>query len=72
MQFFLLIIMMKLPKGWMIKREVRPILLVTSLVNNWETTYGIYVKRITSDRFLAVFNESILARTRKEKIFYFR
>ena len=34
--------------------------LVTSLVNNWGAGYGIYVKRISSDRFIAVLNESIL------------
>lgn len=34
--------------------------LVTSLVNEWGANHGIYVKRISSDRFLAVFNESIL------------
>lgn len=34
--------------------------LVTSLVNEWGANHGIFVKRISSDRFLAVFNESIL------------
>src|SRR5690606_14580876 len=34
--------------------------LVTSLVNQWGADHGIFVKRISSDRFLAVFNESIL------------
>ena len=46
--------------------------LVTSLVNSWGTENGIFVKRIASDRFLAVFNEAILARFRKNKIFNFR
>ncbi|HSP22664.1 MAG TPA: DHH family phosphoesterase [Planococcus sp. (in: firmicutes)] len=34
--------------------------LVTSLINEWGANHGIFVKRISSDRFLAVFNESIL------------
>jgi c-di-AMP phosphodiesterase-like protein len=34
--------------------------LVTSLINDWGAHYGIFVKRISSDRFMAVFNESIL------------
>ncbi|TWT06268.1 DHH family phosphoesterase [Planococcus sp. CPCC 101016] len=34
--------------------------LVTSLVNKWGADQGIFVKRISSDRFMAVFNESIL------------
>ncbi|MBT2570981.1 DHH family phosphoesterase [Planococcus sp. ISL-110] len=34
--------------------------LVTSLVNQWGANQGIFVKRISSDRFMAVFNESIL------------
>ncbi|WP_088006244.1 DHH family phosphoesterase [Indiicoccus explosivorum] len=34
--------------------------LVTSLVNNWGAKYGIFVKRVSADRFMAVFNESIL------------
>lgn len=34
--------------------------LVTSLVNQWGANHGIFVKRISSDRFMAVFNESIL------------
>ena len=36
--------------------------LVTSLVMNWGKDYGVYVKRIASDRFLAVFNEAALER----------
>ncbi|MBD7984181.1 DHH family phosphoesterase [Sporosarcina sp. Sa2YVA2] len=35
--------------------------LVTSLVNSWASDNGIFVKRISSDRFIAVFNEAILA-----------
>ncbi|WP_318616551.1 DHH family phosphoesterase [Sporosarcina sp. YIM B06819] len=41
--------------------------LVTLLINNWGTENGIYVKRISSDRFLAVFNEEILAGLEKNK-----
>ena len=41
--------------------------LVTSLVNNWGAGYGIYVKRISSDRFMAVLNESILLELEKTK-----
>ena len=41
--------------------------LVTSCVNNWGAKYGIFVKRISSDRFLAVFNESILVELEKNK-----
>lgn len=40
---------------------------VTSLVNNWGAGYGIYVKRISSDRFIAVLNESILLELEKTK-----
>lgn len=36
--------------------------LVTSLVTTWGRDYGVYVKRIASDRFLAVFNEAALER----------
>jgi c-di-AMP phosphodiesterase-like protein len=41
--------------------------LVTSLVNNWGAGYGIYVKRVSSDRFIAVLNESILLELEKTK-----
>ncbi|WP_017378778.1 DHH family phosphoesterase [Paenisporosarcina sp. TG-14] len=41
--------------------------LVTSLVNNWGAGYGIYIKRISSDRFIAVLNESILLELEKTK-----
>lgn len=34
--------------------------LVTSLVNAWAEDYDIFIKRISSDRFIAVLNESIL------------
>ena len=41
--------------------------LVTSLVNRWGTENGIFVKRIASDRFLAVFNEATLADLEKTR-----
>lgn len=41
--------------------------LVTSLVNEWADENGIFVKRISSDRFLAVFNEGTLAQLEKTK-----
>ncbi|MCM3744567.1 DHH family phosphoesterase [Sporosarcina luteola] len=41
--------------------------LVTSLVNQWALDNGIYVKRIASDRFLAVFNEAILSKLETAK-----
>nr|WP_275419189.1 DHH family phosphoesterase [Fervidibacillus albus] len=33
---------------------------VTSLLNQWANEYGMYLKRISSDRFIAFFNERIL------------
>lgn len=41
--------------------------MVTSIVNEWAAHYGIFVKRISSDRFLAVLNESILTELEKKK-----
>lgn len=41
--------------------------LVTSLVNQWAQDNGIFVKRIASDRFLAVFNEAILSKLETAK-----
>ncbi|WP_332650793.1 DHH family phosphoesterase [Lysinibacillus sp. 54212] len=40
---------------------------VTSIVNEWAAENGIFVKRISSDRFLAVLNESILAQLEQRK-----
>lgn len=40
---------------------------VTSIVNDWAFTHGIYAKRINSDRFLAVLNEKILNELEKKK-----
>ncbi|MFD1928357.1 DHH family phosphoesterase [Sporosarcina siberiensis] len=41
--------------------------LVTSHINKWGTENGIFVKRIASDRFLAVFNEEILTNLEKTR-----
>src|SRR5690606_35073450 len=41
--------------------------LVTSIINEWAATFGIYVRRISSDRFLAILNESILSEIEKGK-----
>lgn len=41
--------------------------LVTSLVNKWGSQHDIYIKRISSDRFMAVMNESILANLESKK-----
>lgn len=41
--------------------------LITSTVNHWGAEYGIFVKRIASDRFIAVLNESILLTLEKTK-----
>ncbi|MDG4657568.1 DHH family phosphoesterase [Ectobacillus antri] len=40
---------------------------VTSVLNDWALKYGIYLKRVSSDRFLAVLNESILTQLEKGK-----
>lgn len=41
--------------------------LITSLINNWGTQYGIFIKRISTDRFIAILNESILQEIEKKK-----
>lgn len=41
--------------------------LVTSLLNKWAHDHGIFLKRISSERFIAVFNEGILQLLEKEK-----
>ena len=41
--------------------------LITSLVNKWGSYHDIYIKRISSDRFMAVMNESILSNLEKKK-----
>ena len=40
---------------------------VTSLLNNWAKEYGVFLKRISSDRFIAVMNENILTELEKTK-----
>jgi c-di-AMP phosphodiesterase-like protein len=40
---------------------------VTSLLNEWALKYGIYLKRVSSERFFAVLNESILGQLEKVK-----
>lgn len=40
---------------------------VTSIINEWAFAHGIFAKRISSDRFLAVLNESILSELEKKK-----
>ena len=41
--------------------------LVTSIINGWAAREGIFVKRVASDRFIAVLNESILTKLENEK-----
>lgn len=41
--------------------------LVTSLVNKWATMHDIFLKRTSSDRFIAIMNESILQKLEKKK-----
>lgn len=41
--------------------------IVTSIINDWAAREGIFVKRFASDRFVAVLNESILAKLESEK-----
>lgn len=41
--------------------------LVTSLLNNWARENGVFLKRISSERFIAVFNEHILQFLEKGK-----
>ncbi|WP_408008798.1 DHH family phosphoesterase [Pseudalkalibacillus sp. A8] len=40
---------------------------VTSILNQWATDYGIFLKRTSSDRFIAVLNQRILAELEKTK-----
>lgn len=40
---------------------------VTSIINDWAEEYDIYIKRIDTDRFLAILNESILNELEKKK-----
>lgn len=41
--------------------------LVTTLLNNWAKEHGIFLKRVHSDRFVAVFNEQILNELEKNR-----
>lgn len=41
--------------------------LVTSIINKWANDYGIYIKRISLDSFVAVLNESILRELENNK-----
>jgi cyclic-di-AMP phosphodiesterase len=40
---------------------------VTSLLNKWATDYGVFLKRVSSERFLGVMNEHILIKLEKSK-----
>ena len=40
---------------------------VISILNNWASKYGIFLKRTSSDRFIAVFNQLILNQLEKTK-----
>ncbi|MEH7109170.1 MULTISPECIES: DHH family phosphoesterase [Bacillaceae] len=41
--------------------------LVTSILNKWANDNGIFLKRVSSERFIAVFNEGILHQLEKNK-----
>ncbi|MBP2242664.1 c-di-AMP phosphodiesterase-like protein [Cytobacillus eiseniae] len=40
---------------------------VTSILNNWAITNGVFLKRVSSEKFIAVFNEQILHQLEKGK-----
>lgn len=40
---------------------------VTSLLNHWAKEFGVFIKRINTERFLAFFNEKILAELEEDK-----
>ncbi|MDQ0233167.1 DHH family phosphoesterase [Metabacillus malikii] len=40
---------------------------VTALLNNWAKEYGVFIKRVSSERFLAVLNEHILMKLEQTK-----
>ncbi|SEO41937.1 c-di-AMP phosphodiesterase, consists of a GGDEF-like and DHH domains [Amphibacillus marinus] len=40
---------------------------VTSILNDWSNQYGIYLKRTSQERFLAIMNQQILAQLEKTK-----
>ena len=39
---------------------------VTSILNKWAADYGVYIKRVSSDRYMAVLNEKILYHLEKD------
>lgn len=41
--------------------------LVTSILNKWAMEYGVFLKRVSSERFIGVFNEKILLELEKNK-----
>lgn len=41
--------------------------IVTSILNKWATNNGVFLKRVSSERFIAVFSEHILQRLEKGK-----
>ncbi|MBL5887412.1 DHH family phosphoesterase [Heyndrickxia sporothermodurans] len=41
--------------------------LVTSILNKWATEYGIFLKRVSAERFIDVFNEKILNELEENK-----
>ncbi|GAA4076670.1 DHH family phosphoesterase [Amphibacillus indicireducens] len=40
---------------------------VTAILNQWSSHFGIYLKRVSQDRFLAIFNRQILVELEKSK-----
>ncbi|MGN7940910.1 DHH family phosphoesterase [Virgibacillus sp. 6R] len=40
---------------------------VTALLNKWAKDFGVFIKRVSSERFLAVLNEQILTKLEKSK-----
>lgn len=40
---------------------------VTSIINDWAERHGVYIKRVASDRFIAVLNEQILEQLEVKK-----
>lgn len=41
--------------------------MVTSIINDWAAEYDVFIKRVASDRFIAVLNESILEQLEQKK-----
>jgi c-di-AMP phosphodiesterase-like protein len=40
---------------------------VTSMLNNWAQEYGIFIKRTSSEKFIAIMNEQILIHLERSK-----